>query len=442
MTYDDAIDWLLSYADFERSGAFLDRPDVAPVKHLLRALGDPQEGRLTVHVAGSKGKGSISAMIDSILRAAGVATGLYTSPHLHDYTERIRVDGEPISQAGFAALTGVLREAVESLDIGERRLVTFDLLTALGFLAFRDAHLDAQVVEVGLGGRVDSSNVFDEKAVAVITPLSFEHTAVLGDEIVQIAAEKAAIVIRGCTAVLAPQPFAAAAGVVHERAAQVGAGLVDVANDYRWQIGAHDIHGQDVRIERPEGALDVRLPLIGVHQAENAATAVAAVDALSASATVGDDATVRGLAAVRWPGRLEVLRESPLIVADGAHNADSARRLADALRDYCGASQVTFVIGSSSDKDVRGLAEALAPLATGGVIAARSAHPRAMEPSQIAGVFHILGVNAEYVDSVATAVDRAMAASGSDGVICLAGSLFVAAEGRAYLGQSRGGRGR
>ncbi len=436
MTYDEAIDYLLLFADFERSGRFLDRPDVGPVRRLLRALGEPQEDRLTVHVAGTKGKGSVSAMLDSILRAAGRSCGLYTSPHLHDYTERVRVDGEAISQAGFARLTAAVHDAVVGLDLDDRGLVTFDLLTAIGFLAFRDARLDAQVIEVGLGGRVDSTNVFGSKDLAIITPLSLEHTAVLGETIEEIAAEKAAIIRpRTGAAVLAPQPHEAAADVVRARAEGAGVPLVDVRASYSWRVVEHDLRGQDLCIERPGGGLDVRLPLLGAHQVENAATAVAAADALHESAKITDEAILRGLASVFWPGRLEVLRESPLVIADGAHNRDSARRLADALRDYFGAEQVTFVVGALSDKDVRGLAEELAPLATL-VFAARSAHPRSLEPSEIAAVFGERGVRAEHVDSVASALERAMAASGSDAVICLAGSLFVAAEGRAHLGKA------
>ncbi|HUF53004.1 MAG TPA: folylpolyglutamate synthase/dihydrofolate synthase family protein [Dehalococcoidia bacterium] len=426
MSYDEAIEFLLSYADFERSGRFLDRPDLAPVLALLHALGDPHLDRLTVHVAGSKAKGSVAAMTDSILRAAGRRSGLYTSPHLHDYTERIQIDGEPIAQSAFASLTDVLREAVDSLDLAGRSLVTFDLLTALAFLAFRDARLDAQVVEVGLGGRLDSTNVFDEVAVAVITPLSLEHTAVLGERIEEIAAEKAGIIKKGCTVVLAAQPYGTAGAVVRSKADQLKARAIDVSDAYHWNVIEHDLRGQEVRIERKNGSLDVRIPLLGAHQAENASVAVAVADVLG----LPDHAIQSGLAEVRWPGRLEVLRESPLIIADGAHNADSARRLIEALRDYFGAEEVTFVVGSSSDKDVPAFASVLAPLATK-VIAARSAHPRAMDSAEIARIFREQGVDTENVDSVAAALESAIASAENDGVICLTGSLFVAAEGRA-----------
>ena len=430
MDYEAAIAYLLSFADFERTGRFQERPDVAPMLALLHRLGDLHLGRPTVHVAGSKGKGSVSAMIESILRASGLRTGLYTSPHLNDFTERVRIDGEPISQATFARLVDEMRPAVEAQRAAGQNIVTFDLLTALGFLAFSEADVGIQVMEVGLGGRVDQTNVFETKEVAVITPLSFEHTAVLGDRIEQIAAEKAAIITPGCIAVLSPQPFPEAARVVREFAAKTGVPLVDVAAEYRWSVGEHDLRSQAVRIAGPGGAVEARLPLLGRFQAENAATAVAAVEALGRD--IGCAAIARGLEAVSWPGRLDVLSEEPLVIADGAHNADSGRRLREALVEYFGADRVLFIVGASSDKDIDGLAEALGPIAER-VIATRAAHPRAMEPARIVEAFRKLGVPGEDVDSIKIAIQRALAASNGHRLICLAGSLFVAAEGREYF---------
>ena len=193
MNYRQALDYLLSFADFERSGRFQDRPDVRPLLSLLRRLGDPHLGRCTVHIAGSKGKGSVAAMVESILRAAKLRTGLFTSPHLHSYTERIRIDGEPLEEDDWARMTRVLREAMEAGSPAPdgRSLVTFDLLTALAFLAFRERGVDCQVLEVGLGGRVDSTNVFEAKEVCAVTAIGLEHTEVLGDTVEEIAAEKA-----------------------------------------------------------------------------------------------------------------------------------------------------------------------------------------------------------------------------------------------------------
>ena len=432
MSYDASIAYLLSFADFERTGHFQERPDVAPMLSLLHRLGNPHLGRRTVHVAGSKGKGSVSAMVESILRASGQRTGLYTSPHLHDFTERIAVNGEPISRETFARLVDDLRPAIEAEQaVGNDKLVTFDLLTALGFIAFREADVETQVIEVGLGGRVDQTNVFETKEVAVITPLSYEHTAILGDRIEQIAAEKAAIITPGCVAVLAPQPYAEAAAVARQFASAAGARLVDVAAEYRWSVGDFSSRGQTVQIDGPDVVIEARLPLLGAHQAENATTAVAAAHALS----VPNDAIVRGLESVRWPGRVEVLSEEPLVVADGAHNADSARRLRETLIEYFGAKQVTFIIGAGGDKDVAGLVEELAPIARR-VIATRSKHPRAMEPARVAEAFARAGVNVEDSENVSEAIERALAASIGGGLICLAGSLFVAAEGREYFAKA------
>ena len=441
LPYREAIDWLLSFADFERSGRFQDRPDVAPMLALLERLGNPHLGRTTVHIAGSKGKGSVAAMVESILRSEGLLTGLYTSPHLHSYCERIRIDSNPVSQDEIFAflVEEQLRPAVEAeLEIlDDRRFVTFDLLTALAFLIFRD-YSDIQIVEVGLGGRVDSTNVFETKEVAVITPISLEHTAILGDTVEQIAREKAAIIRPGCTVVMASQPYQDAERVIREFAQAAGAPVIDVGREYNWQKLSHDLAGQDIRIEGFHRVVEARLPLLGVHQIDNAATSIACIDALSLSDRedifeAGTANIVEGLAHVRWPGRMEVLREHPLVICDGAHNRDSAQRLRETLVDYFACDRALFVIGCGSDKDIDGLAEELAPLASH-VIAVRSNHPRAMAPERITEAFGRLNIDSEIGDSVGEAVDKAIAVGGESALICVAGSLFVAAEAREHFG--------
>ena len=435
MDYRQAVDYLLSLSDFERGGRFQDRPDVRPMLSLLRRLSDPHLGPFTTHIAGSKGKGSVAAMLDSILRAAGLHSGLYTSPHLHSYCERIRIGGEPIAEETFARLTEQLHEAAnneEEPDAG-RHLVTFDLVTALAFLAFQARGVQIQVLETGLGGRVDSTNVFQKKDVCIISPISLEHTAILGDTIEAIAGEKAAIIRPGSAVVMAPQAHEDAVRVVRRTAAEASTSLVEVARQYRWQRLSHDPHGQRFRLEGPQRAIDLTLPLLGEHQMENAATAVAAADALSERGpAISSEAIVHGLASVSWPGRLEVLRQSPLVIADGAHNRDSTRRLRQALDDYFSLRRAVFIIGTSTDKDVNGLAEELAPIAAS-VIATRSYHPRAMPPKQIATAFARLGVAAETAASTEEALTRAVAVEGSQEVICLTGSLFVVAEGREHI---------
>jgi dihydrofolate synthase/folylpolyglutamate synthase len=444
VTYDEAIEWLLSFADFERSGRFQDRPDVAPMLALLERLGNPHCNRAetycpaTVHVAGSKGKGSVAAMVHSALYGT-VCACLYTSPHLYSYRERIRYDSTLIDEALFAwYVEDQLKPGVDEMlsEPDDRQLVTFDLLTALAFIAFRAHDTEVQVIETGLGGRVDSTNVFETKDVAAITPISLEHAAILGDTIEQITREKAAIIVPGCTVVMAPQPYETAEQVIREFARTVGAPVIDVLEDYTWERLSSDLRGQEIRIHSKHGAIAARLPVLGLHQIENAATAIASCDALNERWRDEYDREMfgYGLEHLQWPCRIEVVREDPLVIVDGAHNRDSARRLRETLVDYFACDRALFVIGCGSDKDIDGLAEELAPLAAR-VIAVRAEHPRAMAPKRIAEAFGRLNVDVEIVDNVPNAVDRALAATldGSLTLICVAGSLFVAAEARAHV---------
>jgi dihydrofolate synthase / folylpolyglutamate synthase len=448
VTYDEAVEYLLSFADFERSGRFQDRPDVAPMRRLLEALpidGDPDWWFVLVHIAGSKGKGSVAAMIEAILCEAGSKTGLYSSPHLHSYTERVRRCGEPLSEERFSELVErYVRPAAERVTSGleGRAFVTFDLLTALGIAEFATAGVDYLVLETGLGGRVDSTNVFSQTDVVVLTPISLEHTAVLGETVEAIAREKAGIMKPHANVVMAPQPYAEAAKVFREAVDALapplkGPRLVDVGSEYEREVLSHDRRGQNVRISGLWGHVEARLPLIGRHQAENAATAIAAVKTLDERIPSTIDAhpetIARGLAKTKWPGRMEVVHEGPLVVVDGAHNTDSARRFVEAMREYLDAERAVVVVGSSGDKDIDGLARELAPVASR-VFAAKAKHPRAMEPARITVAFRQLGIEAEDVDTVGHAIERAMAGSEPSGLICVVGSLFVAAEGREYFG--------
>ena len=435
MNYRQSIDYLLSFADFERSGRFQDRPDVAPVLSILHRLGNPHLGRRTVHIAGSKGKGSAAAMVESILRAAKLRTGLFISPHLQSYTERVQIDGRPLAEDEWARLTAAHRDAAEEgspLPDG-RSLVTFDLLTALAFLAFREQAVDLQVMEVGLGGRVDSTNVFETKEVCAVTAVGLEHTDVLGDTVEEIAAEKAAIIRPGCAMVIGPQPRQEARQVIAKAAEDAGCPTLDVAESYSWHRLSHDLDGQTFRLDRPGGAFQLRLPLLGLHQVENAATAVACADALAQRGVpIADAAIAEGLARVSWPGRMEILNRRPLVVGDGAHSRDAARRLRESLTDYLSGRSAFLIVGMSAGKDATGVAQELAPIIRRAV-AVRANHPRAMAPQEVAAAFLEAGVETEVGEEVAAALEKTMAAADDKAVICLAGSLFVAAEGRAHL---------
>jgi dihydrofolate synthase/folylpolyglutamate synthase len=440
MDYRQAIDYISGFTNWERTAAQAFAAvnfDLRRVDSFLGRLGNPHRGRRTVHIAGSKGKGSIAAMTAAILTAAGPAggVGLYTSPHLHTFCERIVVDGLPIAQRDFARLTEVMSPAVaaENADGRFGQLTTFELLTALAFLYFRDRGAGWQVLEVGMGGRRDATNVAEAKDVTVIGPISLEHTAILGDTVEEIAAEKAAIIRPTCPVVMAPQPFPPAAAVIRGQAAEAGVPLVDVAQSYSWQRLAWDLSGQSLRLDGPRGRRHLWLPLLGAHQLENAAAAVAAIDVLvDAGIEVPEPAISAGLREVRWPGRLEVLRDRPLVVADGAHNGDSARRLREALRDYFQFDRLILVSGVSQDKTVDAMARELGPPAAL-VIATSSRHPRAGDPSAVAAAYAAAGAATETAPSVAAALERALAVAAPEDLVCVVGSLFVAAEAREHV---------
>ncbi len=434
--YVEALCLLQRRDDWERTGSASDaaRWDLRRIRSLLVRLGDPHLGRHTVHVAGSKGKGSVASMVAAVVRAAGESTGLYTSPHLHRFVERIAVDGEPIAPDDFARLMGELVPCIEAEDAegGSGSVSTFEVLTALAFLAFRERKVRWQVLEVGLGGRLDATNVFDEKEVCVITPIGLEHTAVLGSTVAQIAEEKAAVITPGTTVVMAPQRESAAE-VIRRVAAERGATLVEVAQSCSLSRAGHSGDGQEVALRTQRETYKFRLPLLGRHQLDNAATAVLALEALAAVGLDVKSATVReGLAALRWPGRIEVLRRRPLIVADGAHNRDSAGALARTVREDLGRSDAVLVVGCSGDKDVNALADELAPLATQ-VIATRSRHPRAMDARDVARVFAEREAPVAVEEPVGAALDAALAQAEAGDAVVVCGSLFVAAEAREHL---------
>ncbi|MDZ4278734.1 MAG: Mur ligase family protein, partial [Dehalococcoidia bacterium] len=337
MDYVEALRLLQRRDDWERSGSLGDaaRWDLRRMRSLLGRVGDPHLGRGTVHIAGSKGKGSVAAMIDAALRATGTSTGLLTSPHLHRFVERIAVDGVPAGESDFGRLAGELAPHIEAEDGGGSfgTVSTYEALVALAFLYFRERDVDWQVLETGLGGRLDATNVFAEKEVCVITRIGLEHTAILGETVAEIAAEKAAIITPRSTVIMAPQREPAAE-VVRRVCDERGVTLVEAAQVCKLNRRAAGRDGQRFTLRTPTATYQLQLPLLGAHQLENAATAVLALEALAPHGIeIGESNVREGLASVRWPARIEVLKRRPLIVADGAHSRDSARALARTLRE-------------------------------------------------------------------------------------------------------------
>ncbi len=435
MDFAAAAAWLLSFINYEITAldaAPASRLELRPLRALLARLGDPQHGRGTVHITGSKGKGSTAAMIAALLGAAGERTALYTSPHLHTIRERMRVAGELISEDEFAALATQLRPHVEAVRDAGGNLTTFDLLTALAFLFFRDQGAAWQVIEVGLGGTLDSTNVLDEKQVCVFTAIGLEHTAILGNTIAQIAADKAGILREGVRAVMGPQRESAA-DVLRAACRAKGAALEEVATVCQVSRGKSSLDGQELRLRTPNADYRLRLPLLGRFQIENLATAVLAVEQLQEHGVeLAPEQAASALASLRWPGRVEVLKRSPLVVVDGAHSPDSAKRLVQTVREDLPHRAVYLVVGMSRDKDLREFAlqfAALDPI----VIATASHHPRAASAQAVGQAFQDHGLLVRLAPDVAMAMDTAVAEAGGGDLILATGSLFLVAEARAAL---------
>ena len=438
MEYRQALDKLLSLTDLERvSGRTQStgRYNLDRIGLLLERLDNPHLKTPTVHITGTKGKGSTAAMITSVLAAQGYRPGLFTSPHLHTFRERIQLDGAPISESEFAALLEAVWPEVEVLNSGDKlgEVTTFELLTAMAFFHFHKQGAGFQVIEVGLGGRLDSTNLVQPQ-LSVITSISLDHTRILGDTLEKIAFEKAGIIKQETSVVTSPQKEEAMR-VLRDVAHNRGARLIRAGDECLAIRVSHHIHGQTLDMVTPWGEFRLRIPLLGEHQIENAATALVSLQVLAEKGfAISDDSIRRGFDSMAWPGRMEVLSREPLLIADGAHNPYSAGILRRALEDYLDYGRLTYVVGLSNDKNVEGIVAELAQNASL-VIAAKSRHPRAVPPEEVARLFAQHGVEAVASNSVADAVKLALSQAGEGDLTVAAGSLFVAAEAReAVLG--------
>ena len=417
--YNQALDYLYSFVDYSlKKSSELAKADfnLDLMRALMAALGNPEREYPVLHVAGTKGKGSTSALAASALSAAGYKTGLYISPHLQDFTERIQIDGRQVSHVRLVELVGQVKLAVAKIP----QLTTFEITTALGFLYFARQKVDAAVIEVGLGGRLDATNVV-MPCVSVITSISYDHMAVLGSTLTAIAGEKAGIIKPGVPVVSSPQREEARL-VIEKVAAERNAPLTLVGRDVPFWPQEHSLDGQTFIIHHSA----FRIPLLGLHQVVNAATAYAALQA--SGLEVPEDAIRKGFAEVTWPCRFEIVRREPPLVLDSAHNTDSFEKLRQTLDDYLPGRPVILIFGASEDKDVAGML-AVIKGRLGLVLATHANHPRATEPEKLVETANRLGLRAEATASVEIALARALEMSEKDGSIVLsAGSMFVTTE--------------
>jgi dihydrofolate synthase/folylpolyglutamate synthase len=426
MTYPDAVRYLLSLLGDIRGADF----GLARMEALLERLGNPHRSYKVVHVAGTNGKGSTAAMIEAGLRAAGRTTGLYTSPHLMRFNERLRVNGTEADDEQFAAAVEEVRAANEWLVAkkGRRSHPTFfESVTAAAFCGFRRAAVEWGVIEVGLGGRLDATNVVQPE-VAVITPIALDHEAFLGKSAASIAAEKAGILKPGCRAVFAPQNEHAEQ-VLSARTAELDVPVARVGVDWRAEnlFGGGGCYRFTAR--RRDGLSFVaQLALAGEHQIENALAAIAALDALGIPA----ESIARGLASVRWPGRLQSVGQRPEILVDAAHNPAGARVLASFLTKHRSGRRVHMIYGTSRDKAVDEVAGLLFPHAAR-VILTRANVARAASPEALLEIVDHHHDSIVVEPTLARALERAQRQAAPEDVIVIAGSVFVVGEALGLL---------
>lgn len=445
LAYQKTLDYLYSFVDYSltRSDRYTaENFNLDRMRQLAARLDNPQARYPLIHIAGTKGKGSVAAMCSHALQSAGYRVGLYTSPHLHDYAERIQVNHHPIEHTQLVALVDEYRPLFSTLP----ELTTFEITTALAFLHFLRERVDAVVLEVGLGGRLDATNVVIPN-VSVITSISYDHMFLLGDTLPAIAGEKCGIVKPGVPVVSAPQALEARQ-VVERLANERGAPLTLVGRDYLFAPVQHSLVSQSMLIwpasEQAQvdafveaGGLQewepvrLSLSLLGYHQVENAATAYAALQIFqhNSGLPLSVEAIQRGFSETYWPGRFEVIQRNPPLVVDSAHNRDSARRLRLALDDYFPGQPVVLVFGASEDKDIQGMFTELMPRVRQ-VVATKSFHPRALEAEKIVTLAHQFGRPAAVVADVGEALYEALRLAGSQALVLVTGSLFVAAGAR------------
>lgn len=426
--YQQALNYIYSFIDYERTQSHEPvRYDLRRVAELLFRLGNPHLAAKTVHIAGTKGKGSVAAMTASALTASGYNTGLYTSPHLHTYNERIRVDGRLITDEELVALVEKIKPEVEAVNKKATygQLTTFEVTTALGFAYFKSKGADFQVIEVGMGGRLDATNVVQPE-VCVITSISFDHMKVLGNTLPQIAEEKAGIIKPGSIVVTSPQ-VDEVNEVFEQACRRNNAKLIRVGWDVTWRYAGFEVDQQSLRVKGRLESYDLTIPLLGRYQLDNAATAVAALEILVEKGFhISRESITKGLAKVTWPGRLQVLSHRPLLVVDGSHNTESAGKLRQALKEYFEFDRAILIIGVSADKDLAGVISELKPLFSK-VIATHSIHPRAMPTASVVAELQRQGVECLTTEDISTALPLALSLAGPCDLICVTGSLFVVA---------------
>jgi len=429
--YDEAIRFLFDRTNYEQEKHLrynVDTFNLKRMEHLLSLVGNPHKKIDTVHIAGTKGKGSVATMLSSMLEANGYKVGLYTSPHVVDLHERIRVNSEMISRSAMLGLLNRIYKPVEKVSKTSKPTF-FEIMTALAFMHFLDVKADVSVIETGLGGRLDSTNVIKPKVVG-ITNLSFDHQKQLGSTIEEIAKEKAGIFKQGVPIVTVQQD-PNAMRILKEQAAAVKAPLsvtgVDIDFSHRFETSPENGPHNRVCLTTPTSKFEhLRVPLHGIHQAINCGLALAMLDKLkSCGYIIDNDKTLAGLSKVKLPGRMEMICEDPRILIDGAHNAASIRALMHAIGQNIPYDSMIVIFGCNEDKDVKGMLREL-QYGADKVIFTRSNSARAMSPEELADAYAVIsGKMCQSAFCLEEALRLAKSAVGKEDLICITGSFYL-----------------
>ncbi|MTI84821.1 MAG: bifunctional folylpolyglutamate synthase/dihydrofolate synthase [Firmicutes bacterium] len=429
MKFEEAMDYLRNLTKFGMNFG------LGRISELMRRLGNPQDKLQIVHIGGTNGKGSTGAMIAAALAAGGYRVGTFTSPHLHSYTERYRINGEEITGGDIANLIERLRPHLETMvKEGFEHPTEFEVSTALAFCYFLEQQVDLLALEVGLGGAIDSTNVINKPLVSVITNVAMDHMDYLGQTVTEIARVKVGIIKDRVPVVTASQN-PAVLKVIRKACEQHKSPLVSVGQDVTWEsVGDISLQGQRLNIKgRRAFHGNILIPLLGRHQLENTATAIAVLEILGdAGYQISGEAIRQGLMLTRWPARMEIVREKPMVLIDAAHNYEGAKSLRQALDDYFPTRQVVLVMGMLGDKERGRVVAELAPRARMAVITKPNS-PRAGDWQQLAEEIRPLVSEVRVVEEIKAAVTQGIEDAGSGDLVCITGSFYMVAEAREYL---------
>lgn len=428
MNYEQALDYIHSIYKFG-SKLGLDN-----INYLLQLMGNPQQGLKVIHVAGTNGKGSTCAYISSVLVEQGFRVGLYTSPYLEEFTERIQINGVSIPKENLAEITAFVKEKVElMLSHGKNHPTEFEVVTAIGFEYFKRQKIDYLVLEVGLGGRGDSTNVIDDPLVSVITPIAYDHMDYLGDTLGKIAFEKAGIIKANCPVVTYLQKDEAME-VIEEVSKEVNA-PINIAPIKQIELVSYDDSGQCFHgFYGNEKIENLKISMLGEHQIENAVVALTALNILASvhQIPISKKALYDGFMNAKWPGRLEIITRNPTTIIDGAHNVHGMQALAKTIKKLYTEKSMTLVIGILGDKDVEGMLGEIVPLANH-IIITKPNNPRAMALDKLAEMIGVYGKTAKKSISISHAIQEALDCSTPDNLIVFCGSLYMIGDVRSIL---------